>query len=163
MYVSFTALYRYHQRSIMNSPDPDSPISTDTSGSPQPDDFQFATNNRDPQRTLLSPPLVNTNPTQSPSGSSKRRLPVGSSQEGPSLRDAKTRRREDITSGSKRNTAEVHGQHVAPAAGGSSVGGYYRSDYISRREKEELVDMSIVEQLRKEFGDPLLDTLTKKH
>ncbi|KIM63371.1 hypothetical protein SCLCIDRAFT_8842 [Scleroderma citrinum Foug A] len=150
----------------MNSPDPGSPISTDTSGSPQPDDFQPMANNRDPQRPLNAPSaqLVNINTTQIPSGSSKRRLPVGSSHEGPSLRDAKSRRREDVASGPRRNTAEGHGQHVAPsAAGGSSGGVFFRGDYISRRDKEELVDVTLVEQLRKEFGDPLLETLIKKH
>jgi len=137
----------------MNSPEPDSPVSTDTSGSPQPDDFQLMVNNRDPQRPLNAPSaqlVVNINTTQNPSGSSKRRLPLGSSHEGLSLRDAKSRRREDVASGSRRNTAEGHGQHVVPlAAGGSSGGVFFRGDYISRRDKEELVDVSLVEQLRK--------------
>lgn len=150
----------------MNSPEPGSPVSTDTSGSPQPDDFQLMANNRDPQHPLNAPSaqLVNINTTQNPSGSSKRRLPLGSSHEGPSLRDAKSRRREDVASGSRRNTVEGHGQHVVSlAAGGSSGGVFFRGDYISRRDKEELVDVSLVEQLRKEFGDPLLDTLIMKY
>ncbi|KAG8214626.1 hypothetical protein J3R82DRAFT_9702 [Butyriboletus roseoflavus] len=81
----------------MNSPDPGSPISTDTSGSPSPDDFQFS--NRDQQQTLSAADarlLSNISSSFTvTSGSSKRRLPGGSSSEGPQRRDPKSRRRED--------------------------------------------------------------------
>ena len=151
----------------MNSPDPGSPISSDSSGSPQPDDFHLATNNRDSQRPLNAPatPLVSLiNATQNQSGSSKRRLPMGSSHEGPSLRDAKSRRREDAASGSRRNIADGHGQQqAASAAGGSSGGGHFRGDYISRRDKEELVDMALVEQLRKGRWEVLFGVIVSHH
>ncbi|KAI6114374.1 hypothetical protein F5141DRAFT_1213544 [Pisolithus sp. B1] len=129
----------------MNSPEPSSPVSSDSSaGTPSPDDFQSPVNNRDQQRILTA---VNTQqltmgPMQSPTGSSKRRLPVGSFHEGPSLRDAKSRRREDTASGPS---------------------GQVRGDYVSRRDKEDLVDTGLVEQLRKEFGDPLIDAFAPKH
>ncbi|KAG6334699.1 hypothetical protein ID866_4398 [Astraeus odoratus] len=150
----------------MNSPpDPGSPISTDTSESPPPDDFQFAANNRDQQRILnvASAQLLNTSTTQTPTLSSKRRLPVGSSQEGPALRDAKSRRREDAASGSRRSAVDGQGQHGLVTGGPSGSTYYSRADYMSRRDKEELVDTALVEQLRKEFGDPFLDTSTQKH
>ncbi|KAF9221604.1 hypothetical protein BS17DRAFT_785034 [Gyrodon lividus] len=152
----------------MNSPDPGSPISTDTSGSPPPDDFQFS---RDQQHMLnianaqllsnISSSLVSS------SGSSKRRLPGGSAFEGPSRRDPKSRRREDAmgtASNSKRMLIEGQGVHVvgssAGPAGGTSL--QTRSDYGSRRDKEELVDLSLVEQLRQDFGDPFQDSGLKQ-
>ncbi|KAI6039359.1 hypothetical protein EDC04DRAFT_2603323 [Pisolithus marmoratus] len=147
----------------MNSPEPSSPVSSDSSaGTPPPDDFQSPVNGRDQQRILTA---VNTQqltmgPMQSPTGSSKRRLPVGSFHEGPSLRDAKSRRREDATSGSRRHTTDNQGQHPSTAGGPPAQ---VRGEYISRREKEDLVDVGLVEQLRKEFGDPFIDAFGPKH
>lgn len=138
----------------MNSPDPGSPISTDTSGSPPPDDFQFS--NRDQQQILnpadarlLSTFTSSFTPTP---GSSKRRLPGGSSSEGPQRRDPKSRRREDAfgsASGSRR--AAIEGQAGHLAGSGVGLGGntfQSRGDYTSRRDKEELIDLFLVEQLR---------------
>ncbi|KAI6103073.1 hypothetical protein EV401DRAFT_733599 [Pisolithus croceorrhizus] len=148
----------------MNSPEPSSPLSSDSSaGTPSPDDFQSPVNNRDQQRILTA---VNTQqltmgPMQSPTGSSKRRLPVGSFHEGPSLRDAKSRRREDAASGSRRHATDNQGQQHSSTAPGPS--GQVRGDYASRRDKEDLVDTGLVEQLRKEFGDPLMDAFAPKH
>ncbi|KAF8551687.1 hypothetical protein OG21DRAFT_1417533 [Imleria badia] len=129
----------------MNSPDPGSPISTDTSGSPPPDDFQFS--NRDQQQILSAadPRLLSnfTSTFASTSGSSKRRLPGGSSSEGPQRRDPKSRRREDAF-GTASNTFQSRG------------------DYASRRDKEELIDLSLVDQLRQDFGDPFMDSGLKQ-
>lgn len=142
----------------MNSPDPGSPISTDTSGSPPPDDFQFS--NRDQQQILSAadPRLLSniTHALPSTSGSSKRRLPVGSSSEGPLRRDPKSRRREDAfgpASGSRRVVVEGQAGHMVQR--GIGLGGntfQSRGDYTSRRDKEELIDLSLVEQLRQ--GQP---------
>ncbi|KAH0832082.1 hypothetical protein J3R83DRAFT_12990 [Lanmaoa asiatica] len=152
----------------MNSPDPGSPISTDTSGSPPPDDFQFS--NRDQQQILSAADarlLSNISSSlTSASGSSKRRLPGGSSSEGPQRRDPKSRRREDAVgsaSGSRRMIIEGQVGHMV----GSSVGlgnntFQPRGDYASRRDKEELIDSSLVEQLRQDFGDPFLDPSLKQ-
>ncbi|KAI6027618.1 hypothetical protein PISMIDRAFT_675675 [Pisolithus microcarpus 441] len=148
----------------MNSPEASSPVSSGSSAStPPPDDFQSPVNNRDQQRilTAVNTQQLTTGPMQSPTGSSKRRLPVGSSHEGPSLRDAKSRRREDAASGSRRHTTDNQGQQHPSATPGPS--GQVRGDYISRRDKEDLVDTGLVEQLRKEFGDPLIDAFGLKH
>ncbi|KAG6377119.1 hypothetical protein JVT61DRAFT_1170 [Boletus reticuloceps] len=152
----------------MNSPDPGSPISTDTSGSPPPDDFQFS--NRDQQQVLSAADarLLNniSYSFSSTSGSSKRRLPGGSSSEGLQRRDPKSRRREDAfgsASGSRKVAIEGQAGHVAGR--GSGLGGNAfqpRGDYTSRRDKEELIDLSLVEQLRQDFGDPFLDSGLKQ-
>lgn len=137
----------------MNSPDPGSPISTDTSGSPPPDDYHFP--NRDQQQVLgaadarLLSNIASAFP--STSGSSKRRLPGGSSSEGPQRRDPKSRRREDAfaASGSRRVVIEGQAGHIVGR--GSALGGnsfQSRGDYTSRRDKEELIDLSLVELLR---------------
>lgn len=147
----------------MNSPEPSSPVSSDSSaGTPPPDDFQSSVNNRDQQRilTAINTQPLNVGPMQSPTGSSKRRLPVGSFHEGPSLRDAKSRRREDATSSSRRHAADNQGQHPSTAPGPP---GQIRSDYIPRRDKDDLVDTGLVEQLRKEFGDPFIEAFGAKH
>ncbi|KAF9241163.1 hypothetical protein BU15DRAFT_45324 [Melanogaster broomeanus] len=149
----------------MNSPDPGSPISTDTSGSPPPDESQFT--NRDQQQMLNIPnaQLFHniSSSLASGSGSSKRRLPGGSTFEGPSRRDPKLRRREDAMGPSTSSKRFVEGQmaggSVGPAGGTSFPS---RVDYGARRDKEELVDLSLVEQLRQDFGDPFLDSGLKQ-
>lgn len=138
----------------MNSPDPGSPISTDTSGSPPPDDFQFSS--RDQQQIMNAADarlLSNISSSFTPtSSSSKRRLPGGSSSEGPQRRDPKSRRREDAfgpASGSRRVVVEGQTGHMIGSSGG--LGGntlQSRGEYTSRRDKEELIDLSLVEQLR---------------
>lgn len=138
----------------MNSPDPGSPISTDTSGSPPPDDFQFS--NRDQQQILSLADarlLGNISSSFTPtSGSSKRRLPGGSSSEGPQRRDPKSRRREDAfgsASGSRRVVIEGQAGHLAGSGVGLGSNAFQsRGDYTSRRDKEDLIDLSLVEQLR---------------
>ena len=137
----------------MNSPDPGSPISTDTSGSPPPDDFQFS--NRDQQQVPnVGDARSSSNASYSftsTSGPSKRRLPGGASSEGPQRRDPKSRRREDTfgpASGSRRVVIEGQGPHTIGR--GAGLGGNFQSrgDYSSRRDKEELIDLPLVEQLR---------------
>lgn len=137
----------------MNSPDPGSPISTDTSGSPPPDDYQFS--NRDQQQILSAADarlLSNISSSfPSTSGSSKRRLPGGSSSEGPQRRDPKSRRREDAfgsASGSRRIIEGQAGHIVGRSIGLGGNTFQSRGDYSSRRDKEELIDLSLVEQLR---------------
>ncbi|KAG1745869.1 uncharacterized protein EDB91DRAFT_1049593 [Suillus paluster] len=156
----------------MHSPDPGSPISTDSSGSPPPDDFQFPQSGasaRDSHTSFLQSAtthMLGNIASMMPSPSSKRRLPGGSSFDGPSpRRDAKTRRREDAMSmmGNSRRITESQGQ----SAGGSSFGPTAsnawgaKSEHGSRRDKEDLVDVALAEQLRKEFGDPFLETAIK--
>jgi len=98
-------------------------------------------------------------------GSSKRRLPRGSSSEGPQRRDPKSRRREDAfvsASGSRRVIIEGQGHMVGRPVGQGSNAFQSRGDFVSRRDKEELIDVSLVEQLRQDFGDPFLDSSSKK-
>ncbi|KAG1900471.1 uncharacterized protein F5891DRAFT_471556 [Suillus fuscotomentosus] len=155
----------------MNSPDPDSPISTDSSDSPPPDDFQFVASGpsaRDPHTSFLhsaTTQILGNLSSVMPSPGSKRRLPGGSSFDGPSRRDPKTRRREDAMSmgGNSRRMAEGQNQN----AGGSNIGitannaWGAKSEHGNRRDKEDLVDVLMAEQLRKEFGDPFLETAIK--
>ncbi|KAI9573571.1 hypothetical protein HD554DRAFT_2057030 [Boletus coccyginus] len=136
----------------MNSPDPGSPISTDTSGSPPPDDYQFS--NRDQQQILSAADarlLSNISSFPSTSGSSKRRLPGGSSSEGPQRRDPKSRRREDAfgsASGSRRVIEGQAGHAIGRSIGPGGNTFQSRGDFSSRRDKEELIDLPLVEQLR---------------
>ncbi|KAG9315748.1 hypothetical protein JVU11DRAFT_3396 [Chiua virens] len=142
----------------MNSPDPGSPISTDTSGSPPPDDYQLL--NRDPQQVWSAADArLLTNISTSTSGSSKRRLPGGPPVEG-TRRDPKSRRREDaFTSPTGSRRIGIEGQ------GGQALGSntfQSRGEYTSRRDKEELIDLSLIEQLRQDFGDPFLESGLKQ-
>ncbi|KAH7885242.1 hypothetical protein F5I97DRAFT_1810405 [Phlebopus sp. FC_14] len=145
----------------MNSPDPGSPISTDSSGSPAPDDFQFSAHAQQQVLNMANAQLLNSIASFGPNtGSSKRRLPGGSAfSDGSSRRDAKSRRREDavgMASGPRRLGEGQSFQFTENAAVGSTS--YQtRGDY-SRQNKEELVDPSLVEQLRQDFGDPFLET-----
>jgi hypothetical protein len=153
---------------LNNLTDPGSPTSTDTSGSPTPDDYQFP--NRDQQQIAGATDArsLNNIPSSFPStsSSSKRRLPVGSSSEGPQRRDPKSRRREDTfgsASGSRRVVIDGQAGHIvgrSPALGGNTF--QSRGDYTSRRDKEELIDLSLVELLRQDFGDPFLDSGLKQ-
>ncbi|KIK47494.1 hypothetical protein CY34DRAFT_73808 [Suillus luteus UH-Slu-Lm8-n1] len=156
----------------MNSPDPGSPISTDSSDSPPPDDFQFVASGpsaRDSHQTSFLQSATNQmlgNITSMiPSPGSKRRLPGGSSFDGPSRRDAKTRRREDAMSmaGNSRRMTENQSQNAGGSNFGMTASNAWgaKSEYGSRRDKEELVDGLIAEQLRKEFGDPFLEIAIK--
>ncbi|KAG2151324.1 hypothetical protein DEU56DRAFT_970486 [Suillus clintonianus] len=154
----------------MNSPDPGSPISTDSSDSPPPDDFQSVPSGssaREPHTSFLhsaTTHMLGNITSMMPSPGSKRRLPGGSSFDGPSRRDAKTRRREDAMSmmGTSRRMTESQNQN----AGGGSFGpttsnAWGAKEHGSRRDKEDLVDILLAEQLRKEFGDPFLETAIK--
>ncbi|OAX42137.1 hypothetical protein K503DRAFT_780135 [Rhizopogon vinicolor AM-OR11-026] len=101
-----------------------------------------------------------------PSPGSKRRLPGGSSFDGPSSRrDAKTRRREDAMSmiGNSRRLAEIQGQSVGGGSFGQTASNPWvvKSEHGARRDKEDLLDVPMVEQLRKEFGDPFLEIAIK--
>ena len=135
----------------MNSPDPGSPISTDTSGSPPPDDFQFS--NREQQQIMSAADSrlpSNTSATPAPS-SSKRRLPGGSSSEGVQRRDPKTRKREDARGSAIGSRRAIEGQTGHMAGSPFGLGGntlQSRGEYISRRDKDDLIDLPLVEQLR---------------
>lgn len=100
-----------------------------------------------------------------PSPGSKRRLPGGSSFDGPSRRDAKTRRREDAmnTMGNSRRMTESQNQNAGGSNSGMSASNAWgaKSEHGNRRDKEDLVDVLMAEQLRKEFGDPFLETAIK--
>ncbi|KIJ62597.1 hypothetical protein HYDPIDRAFT_114248, partial [Hydnomerulius pinastri MD-312] len=139
----------------MNSPDPGSPISSDSSGSPPPEDFQFS--NRDHQQMLntANEQLLSkiTSSFAPGSSSSKRRLPGGSTFEGSSRRDLKSRRREDamgMAGGSRRILIEGQSSQFSGTSFGPTGSASFQSrgDYGPRRDKEELVDLSLVEQLR---------------
>ncbi|KAG2342157.1 hypothetical protein BDR05DRAFT_367538 [Suillus weaverae] len=155
----------------MNSPDPGSPISTDSSDSPPPDDFQFAASGpsaRDSHTSFLhsaTTQMLGNITSMMPSPGSKRRLPGGSSFDGPSRRDAKTRRREDAMSmaGNSRRMTESQNQNAGGSNFGMTASNAWgtKSEHGSRRDKEDLVDVSMAEQLRKEFGDPFLETAIK--
>ncbi|KAG2127878.1 hypothetical protein BD769DRAFT_1459766 [Suillus cothurnatus] len=148
----------------MNSPDPGSPISTDSSDSSPPDDaFQFV---RDSHTSFLhsaTTHILENLTSVMPSPGSKRRLPGGSSFDGPSRRDAKTRRREDAMVGSSRRMTESQNQNAGGSSSGMTAGNAWgaKSEHGSRRDKEDLVDILLAEQLRKEFGDPFLETAIK--
>ncbi|KAJ7047445.1 hypothetical protein C8F04DRAFT_8041 [Mycena alexandri] len=109
----------------MHSPDPDS-SSSSPSDSPPPEDHPHSGGGS----TFLN---IASHITSSFSGSpSKRRLPGGPSfAAASSSRDPKSRRRED------------------PRRGG---GGWDGKE--GKRDKEELIDSSIVDHLRKDIGDP---------
>ena len=111
----------------MNSPpDPGSPsVSTPSSGSPPPDEINPQSSNASRLMDLAS------HITSSFSSSSKRRLPVGSSFASSSNRDHKTRRRGDS------------GRSMGAS------GGNWDGLKEGKREKDELIDIHIVESLRK--------------
>lgn len=142
----------------MNSPtEPGSPSpSTPSSGSPPPDEIEQiqAQSSRSGLMKFASG-LTNASP-----GASKRRLPGGSAfGAASSSRDAKTRRKEE--GGGRR-------------LGGDRSGDWGGEGKGNRREKDELVDGVLVENLRKgefqcawldiddtdswiEFGDPFME------
>ncbi|KAI0784779.1 hypothetical protein C8Q75DRAFT_735845 [Abortiporus biennis] len=128
----------------MNSPhDPGSPESESSSSDSPP--FDDA-----PQQSFMTDfiPNISRFPgfDSSASGASKRRAPPsgGAYGSGSSARDPKTRRREEGYPG-RRGLGGGWGEH-----GGGA------------RQKEELVDTALVDQLRILFGDPFDETLVKK-
>lgn len=85
---------------------------------------------------------------------SKRRLTGGSFFDGTSSRrDAKTRKREDVMSmiGNPRRLAEIQGQGAAGSSFGQTATNSWvaKSEHGVRRDKEDLIDVPMVEQLRK--------------
>jgi hypothetical protein len=85
---------------------------------------------------------------------SKRRLTGGSFFDGTSSRrDAKTRKREDVMSmiGNPRRLAEIQGQGVGGSSFGQTATNSWvvKSEHGVRRDKEDLIDVPMVEQLRK--------------
>ena len=146
--------------STMNSPDPDSPISTDSSGSPPPDDLQLssiAPSGRDPHTSIVHSAtngMLGNTASMIHSPGSKRRLPGGPSFDGPSSRrDAKTRRREDVLNmiGPSRRFAESQGQNAGGSGLGQAASNSWgtKSEHGTRRDKDDLIDVSMMEQLRK--------------
>ncbi|KAJ3794746.1 hypothetical protein GGU11DRAFT_747690 [Lentinula aff. detonsa] len=138
----------------MNSPiEPGSPtLSTPSSGS----DVEEL--NLTPSSSAFSAGLNALGATLSnaiPSSSSKRRLNPGSlSSRDP--RDSKSRKRDNPHHHSKAQsgTAGTEGERERERQG--VRGGNYEVQK-EKREKEELLDMGIVEFLRKELGDPFLE------
>lgn len=118
----------------MNSPpDPGSPISTESSGSPpaeiEESNFQSSSGPSGYFANLTS--QITTAFGVGSSGSSKRRLPSGPGFGSSSARDAKSRKRGDA---SRSGTVQWEGSKEA--AGG-------------KKEKDELIDNALVEYLRK--------------
>jgi len=122
----------------MQSPDEGSPVSTDSESSPPPE--EVATQPANASHHLLSD---FASQIQKSLQGSKRRLPGGSGFGGSSNRDHKTRRRGDHNRG-------------AGASASSNTAAWAEStlDKGKPREERELVDTNLVDQLRKEIGDP---------
>ncbi|KAH9943619.1 hypothetical protein B0H21DRAFT_823705 [Amylocystis lapponica] len=122
----------------MNSP-PElaSPATSASSGSPSPDELSLS-----PRTFVEESVAVSLSQFIAPSGS-KRRLPGGNAVPHRfSARDTKSRRREDIGLGGRKNT-------------------YGEGRDMTRSQKDDLVDYQLVEQLRADFGDPFDDSLIK--
>ncbi|KAG5352446.1 hypothetical protein C0989_002282 [Termitomyces sp. Mn162] len=112
----------------MNSPDPGSPISTDTE-TPPPEEF----NAQSGSSSNFGAHLV-SHITQTLAGGSKRRLPGGTSVGGPStMRDSKMRRKIDQAKGTSMSLTNAA----------------WDSSKETKREERELVDHHIVDYLRK--------------
>ncbi|KAH9484486.1 hypothetical protein JR316_0003968 [Psilocybe cubensis] len=126
----------------MNSPpDPGSPISTESSGSPpaEMEESNFPSSSGPTGYLANLTSQISTAFGVGGSGSSKRRLPSGPGFSGASARDAKSRKRGDT---SRSGTTQWEGSKEA-------IGG--------KKEKDELIDNALVEQLRKDIGDPFLE------
>ena len=112
----------------MNSPDPGSPISTDTESPPAEE-----INVQPSSGSNLSANLV-SHISQTLAGGSKRRLPGGTSVGGPStMRDSKMRRKIE------------QGKGTSTSLGNAS----WESSKETKREERDLVDHHIVDYLRK--------------
>jgi len=133
----------------MNSPiDHGSPESS-SSGSPPPEEVSPVTGGSSNYILNLTSHINNIGSFQGPS---KRRLPQGSSfAAASSSRDLKSRRRE-----------RERGDSSRAAGGGGGGGGHIvwekESGGLGKKElKDDLLDQSLVEHLRKEIGDPFLE------
>jgi hypothetical protein len=124
----------------MNYTEPGSPAaSTPSSGSPPPEEFPEESQSKS---SSWASTLTNAlNPRGLAPG--KRRQPPAGSSVGSSARDPKSRRREE---------GNVRKQSNGP---GGAVWGEGKS-------KDELVDLALVERLRKELGDPFDETVIKQ-
>ncbi|THV03977.1 hypothetical protein K435DRAFT_962111 [Dendrothele bispora CBS 962.96] len=126
----------------MNSPPDGSPISTPSSGSPTPEEsgVTYVPSSANTSN-LLNAVSSNLGPgtVSSSQSSGKRRLPGGGSFSSGSARDPKSRRRDD-----------------REARKGMSGSGPWDKDGKKSRE-EDLIDSQLVEQIRKDIGDPFLD------
>lgn len=127
----------------MNYPEPGSPAaSTPSSGSPPPDEFPEESQSK---TSSWASTLTNAlNPRALAPG--KRRQPPAGGSAGSSVRDAKTRRRDE---------GNVRKQSSGPGGSGW-VEGKQKGD------KEELLDMALAERLRKELGDPFDESTLKQ-
>ncbi|TFK63347.1 hypothetical protein BDN72DRAFT_775992 [Pluteus cervinus] len=124
----------------MHSPMDDSPSSTPSSGSPPPEEVTYT----GPTQGVASQ-FVNLIASGF-AGAAKRRLPTGptfASSASSASRDPKPRRRADPTRAGSGHTWEGHSLEKG------------------RREKDELIDNSIVEYLRKQIGDPFTEHTIK--
>ncbi|KAI0916746.1 hypothetical protein AcW1_007888 [Taiwanofungus camphoratus] len=118
----------------MESPrEPASPSSSSTSGSPPPEE-------RVPDESTF----INMSSASSLSGPPKRRLGPSPFGGGPNARETKSRRREDNMM-----------RKMGPAIWDSREAGMVRP-------KDDLVDQPLVDNLRKQFGDPFDDSIVKK-
>ncbi|TFK36371.1 hypothetical protein BDQ12DRAFT_686799 [Crucibulum laeve] len=128
----------------MNSPD-GSPTSTPSSGSPPNEEmnFQLPSNATAASHFInLTSQLANT---FSGNGSSKRRHPASSSFMSQSSRDPKSRRRGE--------PGRVGGGSNWEAGQAGQL-----KDAMGKREKDELIDHQLVDLLRKEIGDPFIES-----
>ncbi|KAF8989264.1 hypothetical protein BDZ89DRAFT_1087467 [Hymenopellis radicata] len=114
----------------MNSPpEPGSPsLSTPSSSSPPPDEYF-------PLEAARTTDLLNMVANGLNSPSSSKRRPFG----GSSARDSKSRRRE------------------GPQRGGGSAAAWDKDSGSGSSRKEDMIDNSAVDFLRKEIGDPFLE------
>ncbi|KAF7985910.1 hypothetical protein HWV62_43814 [Athelia sp. TMB] len=136
-----------NQTTMNSPPEPGSPSpSTPSSGSPPPDEMeQIEATSRGPMSGGFMGKLTNSLSGGPSPMTTKRRLPAGSSFGAASnTRDAKTRRTQEGKDRDRRG------------GGGDGWG-----DGKTRKDKDELLDTNLVEQLRKDFGDPFLEDSIK--
>jgi hypothetical protein len=134
----------------MNSPpEPSSPSpSSPSSSSPPPEEMHYV-----PQSSSSAAHVASQLASQLSSfigaGASKRRLPGGSSSGAANTRDPKSRRREDSRrQGGGGGSGSGAGAGASSGVGGSGSGWVEGKD-SGKREKDDLVDLSLVEVLRK--------------
>lgn len=130
----------------MHSPEDNSPNSTDSESSPPPE--EITTTSLAASHSHAAAQMMDfAASVQRTFQGSKRRLPGGPSFAQSSSRDNKSRRKGD------------HGPRGAGTSRGDTVA--WADAAIEKREKareeRDLVDTGLVEQLRKEIGDPFLE------
>ncbi|KAJ3866757.1 hypothetical protein EV359DRAFT_62051 [Lentinula novae-zelandiae] len=140
----------------MNSPiEPGSPtLSTPSSGS-DVEEISLPPSSSFPSGLVINSigSFGNTGPSSATSSSSKRRLNPGSvSSRDP--RDSKSRRRDNPHHHAKGAGGEGERERDRERQGGRGANYEMQKE---KREKDELLDMGVVEFLRKEIGDPFVE------